>query len=128
MLRQGRRLLSLGSSGATAKGAIDAQLAERLVSGALASSSGTSASVQASIGSYPRAFQSLAKAFSSIAKRSGAAPEQSYLHLQKVGGRLPTASTAHNGDVFLMSTSSDSRSSSAGERLPIHSREKAVLV
>ena len=88
MLRQGRRLLSNGISRATTEGAINAQLAERLVSGALASSSGTSASVSVFIGSYPRALHTLAKAFSSIAKRSGAAPEQLYRELQKVGSRL----------------------------------------
>ncbi|CAL5225560.1 g8397 [Coccomyxa viridis] len=91
MLRQGRRLLSNGISRATTEGAINAQLAERLVSGALASSSGTSASVSVFIGSYPRALHTLAKAFSSIAKRSGAAPEQLYRELQKADGFAYTA-------------------------------------
>ena len=95
MLRQGRRLLSNGVTRSATEGTLSAQLAERLVSGALASSSGTSASVQAFAGSYPRALQSLAKAFSSIAKRSGTAPEQLYRELQKVGACLLLGSTAH---------------------------------
>lgn len=98
MLRQGRRLLSSGLSRATAEGAINAQLAERLVSGALASSSGTSASVPVFIGSCPRALHSLAKAFSSIARRSGRAPEQLYQELQKVRARLHSGSTSKRED------------------------------
>ena len=89
MLRHGRRLLSQGLSRAASDAAVDAALAERLVSGALASSSGTSAAgVQALMASNPRALQSLAKGFSSLAKRSGMAPAQLYKELHKVGGHL----------------------------------------
>ena len=88
MIRHGRRLLSNGLSRATAEGAVDVQVAERLVSGAFASSSGTFAPVQAFIGSNPRALHSLAKVFSSLAKRSNTAPAQLYWQLRKVGALL----------------------------------------
>ena len=84
MLRHGRRLLSDGLSRASIENVGNAQLTERLVSGALATSSGTSAFLQAYTGSKPRALHSLAKAFSSFAKRSGSAPAQLYTQLQKV--------------------------------------------
>ena len=84
MLRHGRRLLSDGLSRASIESVGNAQLAERLVSGALATSSGASACVQAFTASQPRALHSLAKAFSSLAKRSGCAPAQLYRNLQKV--------------------------------------------
>ena len=104
MLRHGRRLLSDGLSRASIENVGNAQLTERLVSGALATSSGTSAFLQAYNGSQPRALHSLAKAFSSFAKRSGSAPAQLYTQLQKVGSLAEVYSetaeydnTSHSG-------------------------------